>query len=354
MSEEKDQPVEPDTPETNATPEQPAETGHGAPVDPDKPVNPDFQDNDIQLETVRRFIFGSLGVTLVFFVLMLIVHRLLLGSQVKERGVATRETRVIPTEDQPLLQTDELMDLQEYKAQQQARLNTTTNVGEHAVVPIEDMMRRMVAQGAFPVATPAPEGAARPAPQPTPAPVAPAPVETASAPAEAPRETLDPEMVAAGQKIWERHCVVCHSGQANAIGPNIRNAFGTMRELENADPILMDDWYVRNSLNNPNEHIAKGYAGVMMSFKNVLTNKEKDQVIAFLKSEGPNPPPMRGEEPEPAPAPAAPAPMIQPAPTPVPAVPTPAPAPVPAPVEPAPIPAPAPEPTPAPRAPIFI
>jgi 2-oxoglutarate dehydrogenase E2 component (dihydrolipoamide succinyltransferase) len=368
---ENEKPVDPETPENpnpeaSATPSaepKPGAKGHGAPVDPDQPVNADFKDNDIQLDTVRRFMFGSLGVTLVFFVLMLIVHRVYTGRFVSERG--TPEVRQIPTEG-PILQTQPLVDLAEYKALETERLNTTTNVGAHAVIPIEEAMRLMQEQGAFPTPESKPEVAVPTVPEEAPAVVpteapAPAPAMASAAPA-APAapvlEPLDPEMIAAGEKIWERHCMVCHSGQANAIGPNIRNAYGTLRELEDHDPILMDDWYIRNSLNNPNEHIAKGYAGVMMSFKNVLTKKEKDQVIAFLRSEGVQPEPAPEAvvepepepEPEPAPVPEAPAPSVEPAPAPAP-VPAPAPAPA-APAQPE---APAePEPAPARPAPIFI
>lgn len=380
---ENEKPADSETPETASpettgqahAPEASASTGHGAPVDPDKPVNPDFQDNDIQLDTVRRFMFGSLGVTLVFFVLMLFVHRIYTGRFISERG--TPEVRQIPTQG-PVLQTQPLVDLAEYKQLEAERLNTTTNVGAHAVIPIEEAMRLMIEEGAFPTperkaefAVPAvPQEAPQVARSETSAPAAspaPAPAPAMTPPPAPARPVEDPEMIAAGQKIWERHCVVCHSGQPNAIGPNIRNAYGTLRELEDHEPILMDDWYIRNSLNNPNEHIAKGYAGVMMSFKNVLTNKEKDQVIAFLRSEGVQPEPEPAPEPEavatPAPAPEpqaepepVPAPAVEPAPAP--AVPAPAPAPE---VEPAPAPVPAPappeapaQPAPARPAPIFI
>ncbi|MCC5847888.1 MAG: c-type cytochrome [Verrucomicrobia bacterium] len=357
--------------------------GHGAPVDPDQPVNADYQDNDIQLDTVRRFMFGSLGVTLVFFVLMLIVHRIYTKGFSKERGVATEETRQIPRRDQALLQTDELVDLDTYLAQQGDQLSQPreTETGQRTI-PIEEAMQNMIAQGAFPTATPAPEGqmAARPAPTQRSQPSAPAAPSAPSAPetatgetASAPAEVLDPEMVAAGKALWEANCVICHSGPGG-IGPHILHAFGTMRELENADPILMDDWYVRNSMNNPNEHIAKGYQAIMPTqFKTQFSKNQKTQIIEYLKSEGPNPPPMKGEEPEPEPTPEpAPEPAVEAEPTPVPATtpvtpqpapaeparPTPQPAPVqPAPMQPAPQPQPAPaEPTPVPErsAPIFI
>jgi len=57
-----------------------------------------------------------------------------------------------------------------------------------------------------------------------------------------------------------------------------------MRKLEGGDEILMDDYYVKNSMNNPNEHIALGYPAAMSAFKGVLNNTQMNQVIAYLKS----------------------------------------------------------------------
>jgi cytochrome c oxidase subunit 2 len=96
-------------------------------------------------------------------------------------------------------------------------------------------------------------------------------------------DTNDP--VAAGQAIFEAQCAAaCHTGRPGAIGPNIVDKFGTMRQLEGGGEILMDENYVRNSMNNPNEHIAKGYSPAMNSFKGVLSPGQMGDVIAYLKS----------------------------------------------------------------------
>jgi len=93
--------------------------------------------------------------------------------------------------------------------------------------------------------------------------------------------------VAAGQALWEVHCMAaCHTGSPGAIGPNIHHAFGTMRELETGEFILMDENYVRNSMINPNDDIAKGYPAVMNSFRGTLNNNQMNQIIAYLKSVG--------------------------------------------------------------------
>jgi len=92
--------------------------------------------------------------------------------------------------------------------------------------------------------------------------------------------------VAAGQQIWEMNCAAaCHTGKAGSIGPHIEHKFGTMRTLESGEDVLMDENYVRNSLLNPNDDIAKGYAPAMTSFKGQLDNTQIQNVIAYLKSQ---------------------------------------------------------------------
>lgn len=96
-------------------------------------------------------------------------------------------------------------------------------------------------------------------------------------------DSSDPTV--AGQQIWDTNCAAaCHTGKPGAIGPNIEHKFGTMRQLEGGDEILMDENYVRNSMLNPNDHIAKGYPAAMSAFKGVLNNSQMNQVIAYLKS----------------------------------------------------------------------
>lgn len=97
--------------------------------------------------------------------------------------------------------------------------------------------------------------------------------------------TFANDPIAAGEQLFETNCMVCHTGKAGAIGPNIQHAFGTMRQLEGGEEILMDENYVRNSMINPNEHIAKGYPAAMTSFKGNLNPAQMKQVIAYLKSQ---------------------------------------------------------------------
>jgi len=324
---------------------------HHPPVDPDKPVNPDFEDKDLHLGTVKRFMAGTFAFTFVFFILMFVVHKMYARRFIQERGIATE--RHIPDAGQPLLQADEWVDLVAYKELEHTRLNTLTNLGETAVIPVNAAMALMIRDQAFPVrgtvasldvptvrpmAAPevqaeAPAAPAVPATAPAEAPAAPAKVPAttpaaAPTPAPKPEPALDPAQIATGKKIWEVNCIVCHSGKKGAIGPNIHNAFGTIRQLEGGREVLMDDAYVLKSLNEPMADIAKGYVPAMNSFKEILTDEQERAVVAYLKSMGK---PLPAPAPTPGPAAVAEVPSVPEAPPaaePLPAAePTPAPAP---------------------------
>lgn len=94
--------------------------------------------------------------------------------------------------------------------------------------------------------------------------------------------------VEAGKALWEVQCMaVCHTQKPGAIGPAFLGKVGTMRSLEDGTEILMDDNYLRDSMLNPNAHIAKGYQPAMTSFKGVLTGTQINNIIAYLKSTTP-------------------------------------------------------------------
>lgn len=347
------------------SPDEAVETAAAAetPVDENGPVNVGHQDNDLDLKTVKKFIISSLAVTLGAFIVMLIVLKFFKSGFEAERGVATAETRQIPSKDDAILQTQPLMDLAEYNALEESRMNTTTDAGEHAVIPVAAAKQLMLQENAFPTPTKAKEThsesqvasvsepvaevavmASAVAPVAPTAPAvsaAPTAAAVSAAPAVPPpamvmveeSAPLDPQMVAAGKIIWETQCMVCHTGKKGAIGPNIQKAFGSMRQLENHEPILMDTAYVINSMNNPMEHVAKGYSPVMMSFKESLTQEKKEQVAAYLQSQGK---PIMKAVPAPTAVPT-PAAVPAPAPTAVPAsAPTVEPTAAPAPIAPAP------------------
>ena len=64
----------------------------------------------------------------------------------------------------------------------------------------------------------------------------------------------------------------------------MKNQFG--KEILHTDGTVMiiDNAYIRESLLNPLKHIAEGYTPIMPSYKPVLSDKDVDNLIAYIKA----------------------------------------------------------------------
>lgn len=98
--------------------------------------------------------------------------------------------------------------------------------------------------------------------------------------------------VAAGEKAFKR-CVACHTvdeGGRNKVGPNLWNIFGSTAgerdigfkysKAMKASGIVWDDATMSAYLENPRKVVPK----TRMSFAGLKKAKQRDDVIAYLKS----------------------------------------------------------------------
>ena len=79
-------------------------------------------------------------------------------------------------------------------------------------------------------------------------------------------------------------CIACHSmdGGKNH-GPTLKGSFGSKQEFAQAQPITIDEAYLRESIENPMAKTVKGYlTGMMPPYK--LQSAEYDSLILFIKS----------------------------------------------------------------------
>lgn len=80
-------------------------------------------------------------------------------------------------------------------------------------------------------------------------------------------------------------CVACHSIDGKpGVGPSYKGRFGKEIELADGSKVLVDDNYVRESIENPNAKVVKGFSPVMPTFKGLITDEEMNALIAFIKS----------------------------------------------------------------------
>lgn len=96
-------------------------------------------------------------------------------------------------------------------------------------------------------------------------------------------------MVDAGRKQYEsKGCVACHSIDGSAkVGPTHKGVFGrkeTVVENGKETEVTVDDNYLRESIENPNAKVVKGFGPVMPTFKGMITETEMNEILAYLKS----------------------------------------------------------------------
>jgi len=89
-----------------------------------------------------------------------------------------------------------------------------------------------------------------------------------------------------GKRLYKsKACNACHSiDGSNVIGPTWKNAYGANRELESGEVVVIDDNYIRESIVYPGKKIAKGYPNVMNSYAGLLSDREINALIEFIKT----------------------------------------------------------------------
>ena len=103
--------------------------------------------------------------------------------------------------------------------------------------------------------------------------------------AEEKKEVIKKPTQEIGQKLYTSlGCIACHSldGGKNH-GPTLKGSFGSKREFLNGSSLIVDDAYIRESIENPMAKTVQGYlTGMMPPYK--LQQAEYDSLIMFIKS----------------------------------------------------------------------
>lgn len=89
----------------------------------------------------------------------------------------------------------------------------------------------------------------------------------------------------AGKKIAQTSCFTCHSIDGRTIvGPTWKGVYGSKVEFQDGSSGTVDDAYIKESIQNPNAKIVKGFPAAMPSFKGVLSDQQINDIIAYIKS----------------------------------------------------------------------
>ena len=100
-----------------------------------------------------------------------------------------------------------------------------------------------------------------------------------------PKVVIKKPTVEVGEKLYTSlGCIACHSldGGKNH-GPTLKGSFGAKREFLTAKPLIVDEEYLRESIEKPMAKTVKGYlTGMMPPYQ--LQQAEYDSLILFIKS----------------------------------------------------------------------
>lgn len=90
----------------------------------------------------------------------------------------------------------------------------------------------------------------------------------------------------AGEKLAAKlACTTCHSTDGSAkTGPSWKGLYGHQAELADGRKLPADEQYLRESITEPNAKVVKGYQPVMPAFKGLVTQKQLDDLIAYIKT----------------------------------------------------------------------
>lgn len=97
-------------------------------------------------------------------------------------------------------------------------------------------------------------------------------------------------MTARGQRLFQSlACHTCHKADGTGRGPVLNGIFGKPVALQTGQTALADDNYLRESILNPAAKVVAGYQPVMPVFQGLINEDGLSQILAYIKSLGPQP-----------------------------------------------------------------
>ncbi len=79
-------------------------------------------------------------------------------------------------------------------------------------------------------------------------------------------------------------CLACHTDVDSSVAPTWNGIWGTQVELEDGTTVLVDEEYVRRSIEEPNADIVAGYNASMPVVP--MSEEEKSALVEYIESLG--------------------------------------------------------------------
>jgi len=78
-------------------------------------------------------------------------------------------------------------------------------------------------------------------------------------------------------------CNSCHSGNANARGPNLAGIYGSQITLEGGRQVTVDDGFLRGAILNPTTHQMAGYAPIMPTYQGQVSEEGLIDLVEYIR-----------------------------------------------------------------------
>src|ERR1700727_420943 len=79
-------------------------------------------------------------------------------------------------------------------------------------------------------------------------------------------------------------CNSCHSGNADAHGPNPAQVYGGKVQMSNGSFVTVDDAFLRDSILNPTMHQVAGYAPIMPTYQGQISEEGLIDLVEYIKN----------------------------------------------------------------------
>jgi cytochrome c oxidase subunit II len=79
-------------------------------------------------------------------------------------------------------------------------------------------------------------------------------------------------------------CSSCHSGAADAHGPNLAQIYGSKLQMTNGSNVTVDDAFLRDSILNPTMHQVAGYAPIMPTYQGQVSEEGLIDLVEYIKN----------------------------------------------------------------------
>jgi len=91
-----------------------------------------------------------------------------------------------------------------------------------------------------------------------------------------------------GQKLFQDlACISCHRTDGQGRGPKLEGLYGSQVQLQDGQRVVADESYIRESILNPKARLVSGYQAIMPTFQGLVNEEQLLQLIAYVRSLGP-------------------------------------------------------------------